>query len=66
MKTHIFFFNGPMVWVRHIHILRFELDKEPPKANTAADFPDAEKIAFEAVELPPKDRSARFGYAKTQ
>ena len=45
---------------------RFEPDKEPPKANTAADFPDAEKIAFEAFELPPKDRGARFGYAKTQ
>ena len=38
---------------------------DPPRKNTADNYEDAEKLALEALQMAPKERGTKFGYAAT-
>ena len=49
LKIHVFFFHGPTLWVRKRFVVPFRPDQGPPRANTAANFANAERIALDAL-----------------
>ena len=44
----------------------FHPDMDPPTKNIAANYEDAEKLALDALQMAPKERGTRYGFASIE